>query len=333
MRRLCVEGWEWLGGRIQCRLVELSLVLEAVEPVRVGAGRGALNSLVDLPVLRERVCRNGVCETLPVIPGSSLKGVLRTVSAVLASRCGMDAHTGLARYGDDCVSSLCGGAKKFDQLRSKAYSAGNLDAVKSVVKGFCPTCLLYGAPSYSGKVYVGEFRPVPGTVSVGVKTGVGINRRTGASVERALYTVEYVEPGSRFEGSIIVRNAPNWLLSLLAASILAIHEGYAKIGGFKSRGMGRVKIVEEGDTPRVTLWPVEEGTLKPLDLEIDVEHVLPSGCRVDGDRAECRGKAAMELLENLAGQWSSVYCGRAASVYDQRKQAARDLCSAIAGGW
>lgn len=318
---------EWVGLRIPVREVRISLVLEAVEPLRVGAGRTeSPAALTENPVYRHRVCHDGICEELPVIPGSSLKGVLRTVSASLSVACGVTAHTGIARYKDDCVSKLFDNVGNFDNFRKKIYR-GTLSILnlETVLKGFCPTCLLYGAPSVLGRASIGDFEPVPGTLRVGVKAGVGIDRRKGAAAQRILYRVEYVEPGSRFKGVITIFNTPNWMFALLASSLKAVDDGFAKIGGFKSRGMGRVKILVDKETPQIIISPVQGSVLSKLDEEVDEESRLPSGCSVSNGVAVCIGKPAMELLESLANSWHKVYCNKLREAYLSREKEARDI--------
>jgi len=326
-----MENILWVGLTPVLRRFTVSFSLVNREPLRIGAGRGdRLGSPIDLPVYRQLVYHgDGSVTEEPVIPGSSLKGVLRTASMALLSSCGIKAHSGVR--GEDghgsCVEECFGSISVFDQLRRSAPA----EELRRLLAGFCPACLLYGAPSLASRVAVGEFTPVKKSVRTGVKTGVGIDRRRGAAARGVLYTVEYVEPGTVFRGSISAVNTPNWMLSLLAASILSIDSGWFKIGGFKSRGMGLVEV--EKDTVEVRVEPVEKmgGTavLPVLDDGLDQEEAL-EGCSLEASlksfRAVCSGEAGYRVLQALAEAWQGRYCGRAAEVLKRRREEFSSLC-------
>ncbi|RLI75665.1 CRISPR-associated RAMP protein, partial [Archaeoglobales archaeon] len=69
-----------------------------------------------------------------------------------------------------------------------------------------------------------------------------IDRRTGAVYRGALYQVEFVEPGARFRFFIRATNLPNYSIGLLAKILRMINEGWVRLGGFKTRGFGKVKV-------------------------------------------------------------------------------------------
>ena len=324
----------WAGLAFECRRVTLEFVLEAVEPIRIGVGRADKPySTVDLPVLRYSIA--GTNKVVPVIPGSSLKGVLRTASMLACSHCGLTAHSGVRE--DNCVnllesqaSNIAGRRVKFDEYRKKVF----VDSLNTVVQGLCPTCLLYGTPSISSRIFVGDFLAVEDKYSISVKTGVGINRRLGVAARGVLYSVEYVEPNSQFKGAITLLNTPNWMLSLFAASLLAIHDGWLKIGGFKSRGMGRVRIVEDSLVVRLQGMGIGHGRLEPLDTDVDVvDDVSDCGCNIADGILVCQGGSAMALLRKLAGRWYSLYCSRVKNVWEKRFQTAvKEIVVGVGGG-
>jgi len=320
----------WAGLVPVLRSVRLELSLANLEPLRIGIGeRVRLGEAINLPVLKERVyyASDGVARVVPVIPGSSLKGVLRTATMTALTACGIEAHSGVKS--DNCVVRLCDGVKLFEDLRKSMRA----DVVRAVVAGFCPACLLYGTPSVSSRLRVGEFVPEPSTVRLGVKTGVGIDRRSGASAN-VIYTVEYVEPGTVFSGVVTAVNTPNWLLALFARSLLLLDEGWLKIGGFKSRGMGLVsllkdrgRLVVEGAVAR------DVPALEVLDGDVDRVEELP-GCRTDEEgRLVCEGPGVYEALRRFAAAWDGFYCQRLPEVLERRREAARQVCRAsVAGG-
>jgi len=309
----------WAGLYPVLRSISIEFSIENTEPLRIGSGaEGAKpGSPVDLPVYRQQVVLpNGSVINMPVIPGSSLKGVLRTASMILAESCGIHGvHSGVGD--DNCVHKYID-VRSFERLRK----SGNIGLVRQIIAGFCPTCLLYGAPSVSSRVNVSDLVPV-GSVSTSVKTGVGINRRTGAAHRGALYTVEFIEPGTRFQGLISAVNTPNWLLSLLAASLLLIGQGWLKIGGFKSRGMGAVKIVE--DSVRLVIRHDATGkVLEALDEEIDQDEVLDT-CQERSGGLVC----SYDVLEKLSNLWHTRYCALARDKHVQRMNQVREYIKAM----
>jgi len=266
---------------------------------------------------------------VPVIPGSSIKGVLRTASLQACNHCNLTAHSGVEK--DNCisllekqVSNIVKNKKKkkkdkieFDDYRKKA----SIDSLSIVLQGLCPTCLLYGASSISSRVFVSDFLAIEKKYSTNIRTCVVIDRRRGAAVRH--YEVEYIEPNSQFIGNIILLNTPNWMLSLFAASLLAIHDGWLKIGGFKSRGMGRVRIVENSLVVRLQGMGISRDRLEPLDADIDVvDDISDCSCNVADGALVCQGGSAMALLRKLADRWYSLYCGRVKSVWEKRFQVA-----------
>jgi len=140
-------------------------------------------------------------------------------------------------------------------------------------------------------------------VPVGVRTGIAINRRTGAVHGGQLYQVEYVEPGARFRFSIGTTNLPNYALGLLAKVMRMLNDGWVRIGGFKTRGFGEVRVeglrfTASGPTVQGTkLLAVDE-----KDSELDLAGRVSSTLR----ELEASGDKAWEVLAELEGVWDRV---------------------------
>jgi len=96
----------WSSHRILRREVEISGYMVNESPLRIGAGRVApLGSTVDLAVVRIRLGDRNV----PNIPGSSIKGVFRSVATSLALEKGLRVCSGLSRRGECVLRGLFGG--------------------------------------------------------------------------------------------------------------------------------------------------------------------------------------------------------------------------------
>ncbi len=268
----------WISNELLIRTVTFSGLIEAKEPLRIGSGKTeSLTSTSDLPVLKFRI---GDLE-VPVIPGSSWKGIFR-------SR--------LESYLRTHGKKVCGGPgntcmdrrelkDKIEYLLRKPNEENRRAAIEILSKELCMACKIFGSPSYISKVYFSDSYPIKEEgiyyFSLGRKPGIAIDRRTGAVRRGALYDVEFVEPGSKFTFNLTARNLPNYALGLLAKIIVDLNNGVLRIGGFKTRGFGRISFIKvdhsisgasydndkvfKGFTDKKRLWFDKED----LDVEYD----------------------------------------------------------------
>ncbi len=222
----------WIGHYMVHREILFKFKIVNKEPLRIGSGREAkISSPVDLPVLKILV--NGV--ERPYIPGSSLKGILRSFMDIFVR-----SHNGWTCPGAGrgiCMEAL---RKQYgmDNL-IKQGSYGELTLI--LWNGLCLSCKVFGSGGYRSKVYVYDALPEE-EPRIGVKPGIAIDRRTGAAARGALYQVEYVEPGAVFNSGIRVVDIPNYALGIICLALNELNEGRLKLGGFKTRGFGRVEI-------------------------------------------------------------------------------------------
>lgn len=220
---------EWLAHDILYRLILIQGEISNLEPLRIGAGKVQdPAALSDLKVMT--IFRNGRHE--PYIPGSSLKGVFRSTAEKIARTYGL-------RVCNISPRTICGSIYKKDL--EKAIKNNDRAGLLKIVNDFCIVCKLFGSAGYKSHIDFGDGFVI-GPYIISSKTGIAINRRTGAVARRALYTVEYVEPGAKFSLTISATNIPNYAIGLLAYIIDYINMGLVKIGGFKTRGFGTVKI-------------------------------------------------------------------------------------------
>jgi len=295
----------WTSGKLLLRdtIIEGELVNEG--PLRIGAGREPpLESIADLAVIR--IKHDGVAK--PYIPGSSIKGVFRSSAGSLLSL-----KNPKVTPCDGLSKSNCPEAKFItisgEQIRLASYIERCLrdgvteEAMEVFFKEACLLCKVFGAPHYAGRVSFSDSYPIS-TYTLGTRTGIAIDRKTGAVYKHALYTVEYVEPGAIFSFKIHARNLPNYVLGLLAAIIRRMNEGEVKIGGFKSRGFGKVKIEKlrlmnkDGGSKELILPSLEEG----VDMEVRAEGLakLKDGWLVS-EGGECQ-----LLLKRLEEVWEAA---------------------------
>jgi len=99
---------------------------------------------------------------------------------------------------------------------------------------------IFGTTEHASRVLFTDALPMH-TPLVLVKKHIQINPMTGG-VLHGPFDVECVAEGSKFEGKIVTRNLPLSYLAFVAAVASLANAGFAKIGGFKSRGYGSVDI-------------------------------------------------------------------------------------------
>jgi len=226
---LSEKSLPWYVHNILYRSVELVVTYTAKSPLRIGSEKGkSIMSPVDFQVVTIKI--NDI-ET-PFIPGSSLKGVFRSSSEFIARSHGID----VCMMGENCRS-------KYDSDLQNNMKTGNIIAIIDTLSKYCLICKIFGSASFSSHVSFSDAYPKAGVIPQrGIKTGIAIDRRSGAVKKGALYTIEFIMPGSEFEGSIMLVNLPNYAIGLLSTVIENINLGVIKIGGFKSRGFGTVEI-------------------------------------------------------------------------------------------
>lgn len=190
--------------------------------LHLGAGKETEAAAMDMPVLKD-------AEGYPLIPGSSLKGVVRsTIESLL--RAVDDRERGLWAC-DPLSKDGCG---EHEQGRRSEVS----------FDGHCTACRLLGSHVLASHARFGdalllERGPAP---PVEVRDGVAIDRdlKTVSGVQK--YDFEVVAPGAAFDLEIFVDNPEPWLMGLLVAGFDQVGDGFTAVGGFTSRGLGRVEL-------------------------------------------------------------------------------------------
>jgi CRISPR-associated protein Csm3 len=304
-----LSGLPWSAHSVIIREMVLEGYLVTESPLRIGVGRESpLGSAVDLAVLRVNL--NG--KLVPYIPGSSLKGVFRSTAIQLANRKGLTVCSGLSkgtcmdlRYPEFDGKTLL--EKIQEEIRNRNYRR----AIELFHEKACLLCKVFGAPSFTGHSEFNDSYPIneKGDVQdapVGVRTGIAINRRTGAVHMGALYQVEYVEPGARFRFSIRTTNLPNYALGLLAKILRMVNEGWVRVGGFKTRGFGELRV--EGLRFAAYGLTVQGSKLLAVD-EKDKEVDLSGDISSTQRGLEASGENAWRVLAKLEEVWDNANLG------------------------
>ena len=200
---------------------------------RIGSGREG-ETMSDLGIVRDPVGQ-------PVLPGSSLKGRLRSTCEALAYALDLDAcMLNQDASGVDCVSDVRYYANVREDYR-EASQQGLESRLQWIDDHTCDVCKLFGSPVQAGRLRVSDGTLREWAAVVQVRDGVVIDRDSHTAVDGLKYDYEVVPPSSRFDLRIDLENADDQNLALLGAALFEWHAG-SSIGGFTSRGLGRFHL-------------------------------------------------------------------------------------------
>ncbi len=179
------------------------------------------------------------------IPGSSLKGVLRSeVERMMKSAKNWYACDPLDR------KNTCG--KRIEKVvhngkAVKLSSLSNHEIMKHLIlkrrkkeKGLCGACVLFGSTAMKGQCSISDFIPDT-TVPILTRTSTAISRENGSVYKRALFPILYVPHGYVFRGSIRI-SADKELVRFIAGALYALHSGLLSLGAYTSKGFGLVSV-------------------------------------------------------------------------------------------
>ena len=194
--------------------VIISGIIEAVTPLHIGSGRSEVEiGEVDLPVLTSP-------DGQPYIPGSSLKGRVRSEAERIARQKNMD----ICEPPD--VKKMCG-------------------SIKKSIDEFCICCRIFGTAARPGgislasKVKFRDAYPLEKVKELLERSGVAIDRKTG-TVAIGPYTIQAVPAGTKFNLEIIAENITDEDFKLLKAALKSVED--SALGGSSTRGFGKVRI-------------------------------------------------------------------------------------------
>jgi CRISPR-associated RAMP protein (TIGR02581 family) len=221
----------------------ITATLRMKTALSVGSRASLLPAGSDLPVIKTP-------EGVPFIPGSSLKGVIRTyVERVLRTLDGMNTqHPGQRLWACDPLDEdrrcVTGAQKKalFEQ-------AGEDDArfTELIWQHSCTACRLFGSPWLASRVAFQDAMLANRESLLRlteVRDGVGIDRDLGSAKTGIKYDFETVPAGAEFGITIVVENAEEWEVGLLLLALKAIEKGELPIGGKTTRGPGWGELVD-----------------------------------------------------------------------------------------
>lgn len=221
--------------------LEIIGILETVTALRISAGRSSEPIGSDLPVIKDALGR-------PLIPGSSLKGALRSRLESFLRGIHLDFAANPAQELEwsippDRMSEFKEQNKDLKpQVREEKlheFIINNTDLVSS----------LFGSPWLASKFQIRDL-----TVSepeenwfgqYQERDGVAIDRDTETASDGKLYDFQVVPAGTPFIFQAVIENAEEWELGMLMIGLHQFQTEQIPLGGGRSRGLGVVKLIIE----------------------------------------------------------------------------------------
>jgi len=221
------------------------LVLDTA--LHVGSGEG--DERTDACVAKVLRLDNG--KRIPLIPGSSLKGALRSHVERLAAALGLDTCLLSEDSGSECLTVNERRRREYlEEVEKNPSSQEGL--LRNGSYHLCLTCRLFGSPFKASKVRVRDLALMTDLPELlPVRHGVGIDRDTGAAKHGIKFDFEYVPPQARFSMELVVEDPENLELPLLCMGLREMELGNVDLGGNVTRGVGKCHLELE------SIWRID----------------------------------------------------------------------------
>jgi CRISPR-associated protein Csm3 len=248
------------------------------------------------------------------IPGSSLKGVFRS-----------DAEALLKSQNKE-VCELAKGDRKDKDCGKDINNNNNLEKSEDIYPSVCPSCKTFGNMKMASVVRFEDFFPFKSDESdeekikhideiekyTSIRNGIKIDRFTGSTSKGALYDYEVITGGS-FYGNILLKNPEIWQVLLIYKTINNIKDGFVKVGGKKSRGLGNLDIqiealvINSKSEKAITFTKFEDRQFKDNNVQFDFQNAIKERDLI-GQKITITDKAAIEnyfqqMLTKLPESW------------------------------
>jgi CRISPR-associated RAMP protein (TIGR02581 family) len=208
--------------RLLCQC-SFDLRLEALEPHLIKSGEAVVSG-PDMAFVRTR--RGDGVE--PFLPGSSLKGVLRSHAERIARTLK--------------PKSVCGVFDQDVNVKGCSWRFNSAQDTTDYARS-CPACRLFGSLHWKGRfatsdAYLTEEHR--GTQPE-LRDGIGIDRVSGGVAGGAKFDLEVMPAGVTYTTRIELVNFELWQLGWMAYVVRDLMEGHLRIGSGTARGLGRMK--------------------------------------------------------------------------------------------
>lgn len=208
----------------------------ALKPLHIGMSEEGTDPVqVDSPVIKD-------ARRQPLIPGSSLKGVLRSrLEAILSNPAFKNQwHScNIVAEADNCNERIRDILKQYDQEHEKKNFE---EMARLVYDHSCDVCKLLGNQHMAARLQIKDMYYTGDSPDTERRDGVGIDRDSGIAFPGAKYSYEIVPAGTRFDFYMVAENLAENQSKLLYLIIKLLEDGEISVGGKTSRGLGQIRL-------------------------------------------------------------------------------------------
>ncbi len=217
---------------------QIDIDIIPVDPLLIKSGQATVGG-VDMSFVR--TYRFGEKEE-PFIPGSSLKGMIRSYAEKICRSLKDDPvpvclpYLEYGEQSEERRQASCG-LRLLKLIKRKTLSSSEMYRLS------CPACRFFGSHVFAGRfaisdAYLTKQFKATGDPLFEHRDGVAIDRITGGAAGGAKYDLE-VLTSAEFCTTLEIRNFERWQLGLVGLILRDMEQGLLRIGFGKSRGMGR----------------------------------------------------------------------------------------------
>lgn len=210
-------------------------------PLRLSSGKASTNT--DAPLMRTRA-------GIPYIPGSSLRGALRSeVERILAAAGAALSLRSCTLFTQDESPEACVSVSRKKQDRVNEF-LDEEQAQHFVEQHLCDVCKVFGSPVYASRLVIEDVYPIDqGTLrdKSMIRDGVGIDRDTGTARDNVKFDYEVLEPGPLLRWRMQVENVSTDADIKVLNLILGLLRQGIYVGGKRAAGLGKIQL---------NTWPV-----------------------------------------------------------------------------
>jgi CRISPR-associated protein Csm3 len=215
-------------------------------PLHIGGGEEVLDPThTDASVLMDS-------KGHPVVPGSSLKGALRSRLESMLSNPEVQKAWGVRAC--NIMDPMTSCTKALSQQQTRSSEKGGREFAERVYETSCDVCRLFGNQLMGAHLQIRDMRWKSGS-DMELRNGVGIDRETGTASSGIKYDYFVVPTDTRFEFEIVAENLDEKGESLLNLVVGMLSEGQVSLGGKTTRGLGKVHVEA-----------IERSEMTPADL-------------------------------------------------------------------
>ncbi|MGA2402979.1 MAG: CRISPR-associated RAMP protein Csx7 [Syntrophobacteraceae bacterium] len=231
-----------------------------ITPLLIKSGmENADPALPDMSFVRTHNPQHG---EVVYIPGSSLKGVLRSYTEKILRSLDIPCCDPLMtnKQWDGKFVGSCGRKNDKEPENTESGAGSILYSLYS-----CYACKMYGSTKIASRVLFTDGH-AQAEYKTEKRTGVAIDRVTASALKGGLFDYEVVTSGT-FRCDIFLSNFQLWQFGLVGVALRDLDEGYVQLGFAKSRGLGRVSAKVLSIEITYTKKPAVEGQLWGVGMD------------------------------------------------------------------